>query len=49
MRWLLSFVVAALLAAVQAVGFTGKRLLVVLDEAGEKERYSVFLGDLEGE
>ncbi|KAF2660347.1 Dolichyl-diphosphooligosaccharide-protein glycosyltransferase 48kDa subunit [Lophiostoma macrostomum CBS 122681] len=48
MRWLFSLVVVALLAAVQAVSFTGKRLLVVLDEASEKEKYSVFLGDLEG-
>ncbi|KAF2019774.1 Dolichyl-diphosphooligosaccharide-protein glycosyltransferase 48kDa subunit [Aaosphaeria arxii CBS 175.79] len=47
MRWLFSFVLATLLAAVHAVSYTGSRLLVVLEDAAEKEKYGVFLGDLE--
>ncbi|KAH7115837.1 Dolichyl-diphosphooligosaccharide--protein glycosyltransferase subunit WBP1 [Dendryphion nanum] len=47
MRWLFSFVVAALFSAVSAVSFTGGRLLVVLEEAAEREKYGVFFGDLE--
>jgi oligosaccharyltransferase complex subunit beta len=34
---------------ISAVSLTGQRVLVVLEEAGEKESYSQFLGDLEGE
>jgi oligosaccharyltransferase complex subunit beta len=34
---------------VNALSFTGNRLLVLLEELGEKEKYSKFLGDLEGE
>lgn len=49
MRWLLSFLVLALLGVAQAVSYTGRRLLVVLEDVAEKEKYSVFLGDLEGE
>lgn len=48
MRWLLSFLVLALVAVVRAASFTGNRLLVVLDEQAEREKYSVFLDDLEG-
>ena len=47
MRWLFSFLVAALLGLVRAVSFTGGRLLVILEETAEKEKYGVFLGDLE--
>ena len=47
MRWLLSFTVAFLWSVVvQAKSFTGNRLLVVLEEQAEKEKYSVFLEDL---
>ncbi|UPX09476.1 oligosaccharyl transferase glycoprotein complex, beta subunit [Ascochyta rabiei] len=46
MRWLLSFVVLAIAAVVKAASFTGNRLLVVLDEQAEREKYSVFLEDL---
>ena len=49
MRWLFSFLVAALLGLVRAVSFTGGRLLVILEETAEKEKYGVFLGDLESE
>lgn len=49
MRWLFSFLLFAILGAVQAVSYTGKRLLVVLEEQSEREKYSVFLEDLSGE
>jgi hypothetical protein len=49
MRWLLSFLVLAIVAVVRAASFTGNRLLVVLDEQAEREKYSVFLEDLTGE
>ncbi|KAF3052037.1 oligosaccharyl transferase glycoprotein complex, beta subunit [Didymella keratinophila] len=48
MRWLLSFLVLAIVAVVRAASFTGNRLLVVLDEQADREKYSVFLEDLEG-
>jgi hypothetical protein len=48
MRWLLSLLVLAIVAVVRAASFTGNRLLVVLDEQAEREKYSVFLEDLEG-
>jgi oligosaccharyltransferase complex subunit beta len=49
MRWLLSFAFAfAWVAGVQAKSFTGGRLLVVLEEQAEREKYSVFLEDLTG-
>lgn len=47
MRWLFSFILLALLGVVQAASFTGNRLLVVLEDAAEREKYGVFLGDLE--
>ena len=48
MRWLLSITVAFLwsVVVVQAKSFTGNRLLVVLEEQAEREKYSVFLEDL---
>jgi hypothetical protein len=49
MRWFLSLLLLGLLAAVNALSSSGNRLLVVLEELGEKEKYSKFLGDLEGE
>lgn len=48
MRWLFSFLVLAIVAVVKATSFTGNRLLVVLDEQADREKYSVFLEDLEG-
>ena len=48
MRWLFSFLLLALLSLVQALSSSGARLLVVIEEAAEKEKYSQFLGDLEG-
>ncbi|KAF2265331.1 Dolichyl-diphosphooligosaccharide-protein glycosyltransferase 48kDa subunit [Lojkania enalia] len=47
MRWLLSLLLLTLFGAVQAISSAGQRLLVVLEEHSEKEKYSVFLGDLE--
>ena len=49
MRWFFSLLLLGLLAAVNALSSSGSRLLVVLEELGEKERYSKFLSDLEGE
>jgi oligosaccharyltransferase complex subunit beta len=47
MRWLFSSAaVLAWSAAVAAKSFTGSRLLVVLEEQSEREKYSVFLEDL---
>ena len=48
MRWLFTFVSLALLSLVQALSSSGNRLLVVIEEASEKEKYSQFWGDLEG-
>jgi oligosaccharyltransferase complex subunit beta len=48
MRWLLSFLLLTLLGVASARSIAGPRLLVVLEDAAEKEQYGVFLGDLEG-
>lgn len=48
MRCLISFLVLALLSLVQALSSTGTRLLVVVEEAAEKAKYSTFWEDLEG-
>ena len=49
MRWLLSLSLLALLSLAQALSSTGSRLLIVIEEAAEKGKYSKFWGDLEGE
>lgn len=48
MRCLLSFLLLALVGLVQALSSSGNRLLVVLEELAEREKYSKFFGDLEG-
>ncbi|KAL6718884.1 oligosaccharyl transferase glycoprotein complex, beta subunit [Lecanora helva] len=48
MQWFSSFLVLALLSLVQALSSTGNRLLVIVEEAAEKTKYSKFWGDLEG-
>lgn len=48
MRWLFSFLLLAFLGAVQALSSTGSRLLVILEEESEREKYSVLLEDLSG-
>ncbi|GAP90170.1 putative dolichyl-diphosphooligosaccharide-protein glycosyltransferase 48kD subunit [Rosellinia necatrix] len=49
MRSIVSFVVLAFVAAVQAISASGgDRLLVILEDVTEKSGYSKFLGDLEG-
>ena len=48
MRWFLSFLLLGLLSIVSAVSTSGSRLLVVLDEVGEKKKYGKYFGDLEG-
>ncbi|TKA72937.1 hypothetical protein B0A49_05009 [Cryomyces minteri] len=47
MRVLFSLLFAALLGAVQALSSTGSRLLIVIEELAEKEKYGTFWGDLE--
>lgn len=46
MRWLFSILLLALLGVSHALSYTGNRLLVVLEEAGEKDKYSTFWADL---
>jgi hypothetical protein len=48
MRWLFSFLLFGILGVVRAVSYSGNRLLVVLEEESEREKYAVFLGDLSG-
>ena len=48
MRWLFSFFLLTLLGLVQALSSSGNRLLVVIEEAAEKSKYSKFWTDLEG-
>ncbi|KAI1427077.1 Dolichyl-diphosphooligosaccharide--protein glycosyltransferase subunit WBP1 [Xylaria sp. FL1777] len=49
MRSLVSFLLLALVAAVQAISSSGgNRLLVILEDIAEKDGYTSFLGDLEG-
>ncbi len=48
MRSLLSFLLLGLLGLVGALSCTGNRLLVVIEDLLEKERYTTFWRDLEG-
>lgn len=48
MRWLFSFLLLGFLGLVQALSSSGNRLLVVLEDLTEREKYSKFFGDLEG-
>lgn len=48
MKLLFSWLLLALLGVVSALSSSGSRLLVVLEETGEKDKYSQFWGDLEG-
>lgn len=36
-------------AVVQALSSSGSRLLVIIDDVADKERYSKFWGDLQGQ
>lgn len=47
MRWLSSFLALALVSVVHAISYTGSRLLVVLEELADKDKYSLFWADLE--
>lgn len=49
MRWCLSFLLFCFLAVVHALSSSGNRLVVILEEATEKELYSSFWSDLQGE
>lgn len=48
MRWCPSFLLFCFLAVVHALSSSGSRLLVVLEDAAQKDLYSTFWGDLEG-
>ncbi|KAG8625265.1 hypothetical protein KVT40_007016 [Elsinoe batatas] len=47
MRWLLSSLLLAAAGLVQALSTTGNRLLVVVDDIADKDKYSKFWTDLE--
>lgn len=46
MRWLFSFLLFTILGAVRALSSSGSRLLVVLEDENERDKYGVFLEDL---
>lgn len=48
MRWSLSFLLFSFLAVVHALSSSGTRLLVVLEDATQKDLYSTFWEDLKG-
>ncbi|MCJ1356830.1 MAG: oligosaccharyl transferase glycoprotein complex, beta subunit [Icmadophila ericetorum] len=48
MRWLFLFSIFTFFLTVHSRSYTGDRLLVVIEEAAEKEKYSQLWGDLEG-
>lgn len=48
MRWLLSSLLVSFLGIAHALSSSGNRLLVVIEEAAEKDKYSQFWDDLEG-
>lgn len=47
MHWFLSWLLLALVGLVSALSSSGSRLLVVLEDAAEKDNYSQLWGDLE--
>ncbi len=49
MRWLLYISLSLLWAIAGAISISGNRILVVLEELGERGKYSKFWSDLEGE
>ena len=48
MRWPFFSLFLTLLGIVQALSTTGSRLLIIVEEAADKAKYSTFWGDLEG-
>ena len=48
MRYFLSLLLLVLVSLAQAISTTGNRLLVVIEEAAEKFKYSTLWKDLEG-
>ena len=48
MHWLKCWFLLTLLSIVQAISSSGNRVLIVIEEASEKEKFSQFWGDLEG-
>ena len=47
MRWFLSWLLLAVVGLVSALSSNGSRLLVVLEDAAEKDKYSQLWRDLE--
>jgi len=47
MRWFLSWLLLVLAGLVSALSPSGSRLLVVLEDSAEKDKYSHLWGDLE--
>jgi hypothetical protein len=48
MRWLFSFIFVALWSLVHGLSSSGSKLLVVVDDATEQDKYSQLWGDLKG-
>ena len=48
MRRLVSFLLLGLLGLVQALSSSGNRLLAIIEETAEKDKYSKLWDDLEG-
>ena len=49
MRWCLALLVFCFLAVANALSSSGNRLAVILEDAADKELYSTFWGDLQGQ
>lgn len=49
MQWLFYISLSLVWAVAQALSTSGDRVLVVLEELGERSKYSKFWSDLEGE
>ena len=48
MRWLLSLLLISVSSLVHGLSSSGSRLLIVIEEAAEQEKYSQFWSDLRG-
>ena len=48
MRWLLVSLLLAAVGLVHGLSSSGSRLLVIIEDVAEQEKYSQFWGDLKG-
>ena len=48
MRWLLSLLLISVSSLIHGLSSSGSRLLVVIEEAADQEKYSQFWSDLRG-